>query len=112
MVFLLRRNFPALVITLKTCSTNESYFSTFMKRVVDFILSACGLIVLFPVFMVVAVMIRLTSPGPAFFRQLRVGRCGRSFIMLKFRTMTMLKDAENGKFEAGSSARVTRIGRV
>jgi len=83
-----------------------------MKRVVDFVFSAFGLIVLLPVITVVAVMVRLTSPGPAFFRQLRVGRNGRSFILLKFRTMTVLQDAEKGSFDAGSSARVTRIGRV
>jgi len=65
-----------------------------------------------PVIIAVAAMIRLTSPGPAFFRQLRVGRNGRSFILLKFRTMTVLQDAEKGSFEAGPSARVTRLGRV
>ena len=83
-----------------------------MKRVMDFVFSACGLIVLLPVITVMAVMVRLTSPGPAFFRQLRVGRNGRSFILLKFRTMTVLQDAEKGSFEAGPSARVTRLGRV
>lgn len=83
-----------------------------MKRVVDFVFSACGLIVLLPVIAVVAVMVRLASPGPVIFRQFRVGRNGCSFNMLKFRTMTVLQDAEKGSFEAGSSARVTRIGRV
>jgi len=83
-----------------------------MKRVVDFVLSAFGLIALSPLFLIIAVIVRLTSPGPAIFRQLRVGRNGRSFNMLKFRTMTVLQDAEKGNFEAGSSARVTRSGRV
>lgn len=78
----------------------------------DIILAALGLLLVSPFFLIIIVLIRLTSPGPAFFRQLRVGRNGRSFIILKFRTMTMLRDAENGKFEAGSSARVTRIGRI
>lgn len=83
-----------------------------MKRVVDFVLSAFGLVVLSPLFLIIAVIVRLTSPGPAFFQQLRVGRNGRSFNMLKFRTMIVLQDAEKGSFEAGSSAHVTRIGRV
>lgn len=83
-----------------------------MKRVVDFVLSALGLIVLSPLFFIIAVIVSLTSPGPAFFRQFRIGRNGCSFKMLKFRTMTVLQDAEKGSFEAGSSARVTRIGRV
>jgi lipopolysaccharide/colanic/teichoic acid biosynthesis glycosyltransferase len=78
----------------------------------DFVLSAFGLVALFPLFFIIAVMVRLTSPGPAIFRQIRIGRNGRSFNMLKFRTMTVLQDAEKGSFEAGSSARVTRSGRV
>jgi lipopolysaccharide/colanic/teichoic acid biosynthesis glycosyltransferase len=83
-----------------------------MKRVVDFAISAFMLIMLFPFFMLAALMIRFTSPGPAFFRQRRVGRNGRNFYLLKFRTMSVLQDAEKGRFEPGSSARVTRIGRV
>ncbi len=83
-----------------------------MKRVVDFAISAFMLIMLFPFFMLAALMIRFTSPGPAFFRQRRVGRNGRNFYLLKFRTMFVLQDAEKGRFEPGSSARVTRIGRV
>jgi len=83
-----------------------------MKRIVDFVLSALGLVVLSPLLLLIAVLVRLTSPGPAFFRQLRVGRNGRSFILLKFRTMTVLQDAEKGSLEVGSSARVTRVGRV
>jgi len=83
-----------------------------MKHVVDFMLSAFGLIVLLPVITILAVLVRLTSSGPAFFRQLRVGQNGRSFLLLKFRTMVVLQDAEKGSFEVGSSARVTRIGRV
>lgn len=83
-----------------------------MKRVVDFVLSAFGLIALSPLFLSIAVIVRLTSPGPAIFRQIRVGRNGRSFNMLKFRTMTVLQDAEKGSFEAGSPARVTRSGHV
>ena len=83
-----------------------------MKRIVDFMLSALGLVVLSPLLLLIAVLVRLTSPGPAFFRQIRVGWHGRSFIMLKFRTMTELQDAGKGSFDAGSSARVTRIGRV
>jgi lipopolysaccharide/colanic/teichoic acid biosynthesis glycosyltransferase len=83
-----------------------------IKRVVDFVLSAFGLVALSPLFLIIAVIVRLTSLGPAFFRQLRVGLKGRNFILLKFRTMTVLQDAEKGSFDAGSSVRVTRIGRV
>ena len=58
-----------------------------MKRAVDFLLSAIGLIVLAPVFLVAAIAIKLDSRGPVFFRQRRIGRHLKPFHMLKFRTM-------------------------
>jgi len=58
------------------------------KRSVDLVLAALALVVLIPLVPLVALLVRLTSPGPAVFRQLRVGRDGRLFTMLKFRTMT------------------------
>ena len=76
----------------------------------DSVLSACGLILFLPVITVVTVMVRLHSSGPAVFRQLRVGQKGCSFILLKFRTMSVQQDAEKGSFDAGSAARVTRVG--
>jgi lipopolysaccharide/colanic/teichoic acid biosynthesis glycosyltransferase len=57
------------------------------KRLVDLVLAALGLVALLPVTAVVALLVRLTSSGPALFRQTRVGRNGRLFTMLKFRTM-------------------------
>ena len=58
------------------------------KRGLDLGASAVGLVLLSPVLAVVAALVRLTSPGPALFRQTRVGRDGEPFTMLKFRTMT------------------------
>ncbi|CAN5143123.1 N/A [soil metagenome] len=58
-------------------------------------LSACtALVVLLPVFVVLAAVVRLTSPGPAIFRQVRVGQYGRNFTIYKFRTMSVGADAE------------------
>lgn len=57
------------------------------KRALDLVLALVLLLVTLPVFLVVALVIKLTSPGPVFFRQRRVGRGGRDFPMLKFRTM-------------------------
>ena len=57
------------------------------KRALDVVLALGILLVAIPVFLVVAVVIKLTSDGPVFFRQQRVGRGGREFPMLKFRTM-------------------------
>jgi exopolysaccharide biosynthesis polyprenyl glycosylphosphotransferase len=71
--------------------------SLLIKRGMDVVASACALVLLLPVFVVVAVAIKLDSPGPVFFRQVRVGACGRRFRIWKFRTM--VADAEARKLE-------------
>ena len=91
------------------------------KRVFDLGLSLTALSVLSPVFIVIAIVIRVTSPGPVFFRQERVGRDGEPFDVLKFRSMVVdaeerLKQlaAENEGdgplFKMKSDPRVTKIG--
>lgn len=82
-----------------------------MKRLVDFVVSLFLLIILLPSFVLIVILIRRDSPGPAIFRQVRVGRAGRTFTMLKFRTM--VEDAgERGPFNtAPDDPRITRIGR-
>jgi lipopolysaccharide/colanic/teichoic acid biosynthesis glycosyltransferase len=62
------------------------------KRGVDLVLSALALTILAPVLVIIAVLVRLTSKGPAFFRQERVGLDGRPFIVFKFRTMYLDND--------------------
>lgn len=83
-----------------------------MKRTLDILVSSTLLLVLSPLAILLAAMVKLDSTGPVLFRQRRVGRDGRPFELLKFRSMTVLEGAESGRFDAGSSARVTRIGRV
>ena len=58
-----------------------------LKRVLDFILSLVGLVILSPVLLIIALIIKLTSPGPVFFKQKRVGKNKTYFNILKFRTM-------------------------
>jgi O-antigen biosynthesis protein WbqP len=58
-----------------------------VKRLLDFVLSMLALVVLSPLLLVLAVVIRATSPGPVFFRQKRVGQAKRHFMIYKFRTM-------------------------
>ncbi|MCW2285384.1 lipopolysaccharide/colanic/teichoic acid biosynthesis glycosyltransferase [Rhodoblastus acidophilus] len=78
------------------------------KRALDVFASACGLAALAPLFMVVAVAVKLDSPGPAFFRQTRVGRDGKPFRIWKFRSM---RAAGRGpSFTAEGDARITRVG--
>ena len=67
-----------------------------LKRSVDFLLVLIGLIILAPFFLVVAVLIKLDSPGTVFFRQSRVGAHGRPFRIFKFRSMV------EGAYEMGS----------
>lgn len=84
----------------------------FIKRVFDIICSFIGLVVLFPLFVIIAVAIKLDSKGPVFFKQDRRTKDGRIFKMYKFRSMCV--DAEKkgaGLFNFADDPRVTRVGR-
>lgn len=82
------------------------------KRVFDILASVVGLIVLAPLVAVIAVLVRLDSPGPVFYRGIRVGRHGRPFAMLKFRTMVTDAEKIGGPSTADDDPRVTHIGHV
>ena len=58
-----------------------------VKRAEDILIASVALLLLSPLMLIIALLVRLTSPGPALFRQERIGLNGRSFTMLKFRTM-------------------------
>jgi lipopolysaccharide/colanic/teichoic acid biosynthesis glycosyltransferase len=81
-----------------------------MKRLFDVTASAFGIVLLAPLLIVVALVVRHDSPGPILFRQRRVGRDGVLFDILKFRTLQVAADSEGMAFDVGS--RVTRIGAV
>ncbi|MGM9488976.1 sugar transferase [Ideonella sp. YS5] len=79
------------------------------KRVFDLVCAALGLLLLAPLLLVVALWVRLDSPGPVFFRQERVGRFGVPFRIHKFRTMS--HEAPHGpQITVGADARITRAG--
>ena len=61
----------------------------FLKRVMDFVLSASFLVILSPMFLIVAILIKIDSPGPVFFRQERTGKNGKIFRICKFRSMAV-----------------------
>ena len=63
-----------------------------MKRLFDIVASGCGLIVLSPLFLILAVWIKLDSKGPVFYRQVRVGRGNKDFRIYKFRSMCIGAD--------------------
>ena len=83
-----------------------------IKRSFDLLASLIGLVVLSPVMAVIAVIVRRDSAGPALFRQERVGRHGRLFTLLKFRTMTESKDAHGPLITSAGDSRVTKVGHV
>jgi len=83
-----------------------------IKRGFDVLASLAGLVLLSPVLAVVALAIKLTSPGPVFFRQERVGRGFRRFEILKFRTMVPDAPKLGGQLTAGEDPRITRVGRL
>jgi lipopolysaccharide/colanic/teichoic acid biosynthesis glycosyltransferase len=82
-----------------------------MKRFLDISLTLAGLVLALPLMAVIALAVKLNSPGPVLFRQVRVGRRGKDFTILKFRTMTVAAGAERGVFEPGNLKRVTRVGK-
>lgn len=82
------------------------------KRVLDVLCSALGLLLLSPLLILIAVLVRLDSPGPVLFRQERVGRHGRSFRIHKFRTMRHTAASAGPAITVHGDARVTRVGAV
>ena len=84
-----------------------------IKRGIDFIIAALvGVIGLIPM-LLVALLIRLDSPGPALFRQKRIGKDGRVFEILKFRTMCVnAEHTGSGVYSGKNDSRVTRVGRI
>ena len=87
-------------------------FNLFLKRAFDIIVSLVCIVIftVIPVMIVVPIVIRLTSKGPALFKQTRVGRDGKLFVMYKFRTM-MLEQYDANGVEIMSENRITKVGR-
>lgn len=85
-----------------------------IKRIIDFFGSLVGIIILLPLFTVIAILIKLTSKGPVIFKQERLGKDGQVFNILKFRTMIV--NAENIgdglRVKSESDNRITKIGRI
>ncbi|MFH1876741.1 MAG: sugar transferase [Candidatus Omnitrophota bacterium] len=79
------------------------------KRIFDIVFSLVVLFFSFPIFIIAAVMIKVDSPGPIIFKQRRVGKNGRIFMILKFRTMKM---ATGSLITAAGDARISRAGKL
>lgn len=85
--------------------------SLFLKRCIDVSLSSTLLLFLAPVMLLIGIAVRLDSPGPALFRQVRVTQYGRQFRIFKFRTMVNHADRMGTQVTASGDARITRLGR-
>ena len=81
-----------------------------LKRVFDILVSSLALVVLFPAFLVFPILIKLDSPGPVFYRGVRVGRYRRLFRIFKFRSMVVNADRIGGFSTANDDPRITKVG--
>ncbi|HEX3017588.1 MAG TPA: sugar transferase [Caproicibacter sp.] len=85
-------------------------FSLGAKRVFDVVVSALILLILSPFLLILALAVKLDSPGPVFYRQVRVGRYNQDFKIYKFRTMVQNADKIGPPLTMGKDPRITRVG--
>jgi exopolysaccharide biosynthesis polyprenyl glycosylphosphotransferase len=96
-------------------------FQFFVKRIFDIILSLIGIIILLPIYLIIAISIKLDSKGPILFKQVRVGKDRKNFTIYKFRTMVVSAESkrelqidptnmDNFVFQSKSDNRVTKVG--
>lgn len=86
--------------------------SLFFKRILDVTVSSILLVLLSPVFLILAIAIKADSEGPVFYRQVRVTQYGKKFRIHKFRSMTDKADQRGSLVTVGGDSRITRIGRL
>jgi len=82
------------------------------KRIEDIILSTCILLFISPVLLTIAVMVKITSPGPVIFRQIRYGMDGKPIMVWKFRSMSVMENGDKVIQATKGDLRITRIGRI
>lgn len=88
-------------------------YQKFGKRLIDILVSGVALLVLWPVLLLIALIVKVESSGSAIFKQERIGRNGRVFEILKFRTMCVgAEHTGSGVYSGKMDVRVTRVGRI
>lgn len=100
----------ALTVPIRTARSFPARYR-YAKRSLDLVVAIFGLIICAPVIAVLALLVRLDSPGPAFFIQSRVGQYGTLFPIFKLRTMRLADPSQSPEY-VDDHARVTRVGRV
>jgi len=106
----LQPNIEASVNGISTCCTNANPAPP-GKRLYDLILASVGLVVLSPLFLVVALLIKLTDGGRVFYRQVRIGQHGQPFRICKFRTVIPNAEIRSGLLTVDGRSQATRMGR-
>ena len=86
--------------------------SLICKRIFDIVVSAILLLILSPVFLILAIAIKIDSPGPVFYRQVRVTQFGKRFRIFKFRSMVNNADKIGAQVTVGNDSRITRMGKL
>lgn len=87
-------------------------FFKILKRGLDIIISLSALIILWPVLLLIVIAIKVSSKGPAVFKQQRAGKNGKPFVFYKFRTMTIDADPFGPSPKSGRDLRLTKVGRI
>lgn len=89
----------------------HKWFSLLLKRIFDIVVSLVMLIILSPFFLILAIAIKIDSPGPVFYRQERVTQYGKKFRIFKFRSMVSNADKIGSAVTVNNDSRVTRVGK-
>ncbi len=97
---------------MKLKSLPMSVWNRFLKRTFDVVVSTFMLILLFPVMLLVGILVKLTSKGPLFYKQERVGLDGQKFMMLKFRSMRVDAEKSGPQMASRNDQRYTPVGRT
>ena len=88
-------------------------YGKFFKRILDFLLALLGLLILWPILLIAMLAIVFEDPGPALFRQKRLGFRGKEFTMLKLRSMRVnAEHTGSGVYSGKNDPRVTKVGRI
>ncbi|MEH7235741.1 sugar transferase [Bacillus sp. JJ1562] len=95
---------------VKGLNNQNHSFNDAVKRFFDIVVSLIGLIILSPLLLIIAILIKVDSKGPVFFKQVRVGQHEKEFKILKFRTMVVDAEKQGKQITVGKDSRITRVG--
>lgn len=101
--------FGALLVNVTPSSMPDWQFAS--KRILDFGFSIIAMIILLPFYLMISILIKISSKGPIFFRQERIGKNGKSFKIIKFRTMQVNAESSGPQLSSSNDPRITKIGK-